>query len=175
MPLLLLISFGLYGWIEFEAFIAVGNAVGGLLTFLGIFLTAFVGVFLLKTQSGHALRLWQISLSKGEVSQSALASGLSLILGAFLMLIPGYVTDLAGLLCFMPGLRILIGQAMLRAMGPNILSSLFSARVVNPQDFPGGFNRPEETDHDTGPTQNTDPKSLDGEIIEGRYETKDRE
>ena len=50
MPLLLLIFFGIYGWIEFETFIAIGNAVGGLVTFLGIFVTAFIGVALMKRQ-----------------------------------------------------------------------------------------------------------------------------
>ena len=50
MPLLLLIFFGLYGWFEFEVFILIGNAIGGLVTFLGIFVTAFIGVALMKRQ-----------------------------------------------------------------------------------------------------------------------------
>ena len=41
MPLLLLIFFGLYGWIEFEAFILVGKMDGGLVTFFGHFHHSF--------------------------------------------------------------------------------------------------------------------------------------
>ena len=55
MPLLLLIFFGLYGWFEFEVFIFIGNAVGGLVTFLGIFVTAFIGVALMKRQGTWVL------------------------------------------------------------------------------------------------------------------------
>ena len=110
MPLLLLIFFGIYGWIEFEAFIAIGNSVGGLVTFLGIFVTAFIGVALMKRQGTWVLKQWQSSISKGEMNTSTLASGASLVLGAVLMLLPGYVTDFIGLLCFIPVLRVLIGQ-----------------------------------------------------------------
>ena len=81
MPLLLLIFFGIYGWIEFEAFIAIGNAVGGLVTFLGIFVTAFIGVALIKHQGKWVLKQWQSSISEGEVNTSTLASGASLVLG----------------------------------------------------------------------------------------------
>ena len=75
MPLLLLIFFGIYGWIEFEAFIAIGNAVGGLVTFLGIFVTAFIGVALMKRQGTWVLKQWQSSISEGEMNTSTLASG----------------------------------------------------------------------------------------------------
>ena len=76
----------------------IGNAVGGLTTFLGIFVTAFIGVALMKNQGASVLRNWQTSLSKGEINTSTLASGASLMLGAILMLIPGYITDSAGIL-----------------------------------------------------------------------------
>ena len=69
MPLLLYF-FGLYGWIEFEAFILVGNIVGGLVTFLGIFITAFIGMALMKQQGASILRRWQANLSRGEVRTS---------------------------------------------------------------------------------------------------------
>ena len=85
MPLLLLIFFGIYGWIEFEAFIAIGNAVGGLVTFLGIFVTAFIGVTLMKRQGMWVLKQWQSSISEGEMDTSTIASGASLVLGAVLM------------------------------------------------------------------------------------------
>jgi len=41
MALFILPAFILYGWVEFETFIWVGQSIGGLATFLGIFLTAF--------------------------------------------------------------------------------------------------------------------------------------
>ena len=95
-----LILFGLYGWIEFEALILIGNEIGGLASFLGIFVTAFIGMWLLRTQGRAVMARWQSNLHKGEMETDSLASGLSLLLGGFLMLLPGYVTDAIGILCF---------------------------------------------------------------------------
>lgn len=175
MPLLLLIFFGLYGWIEFEAFILVGNMVGGLVTFLGIFITAFIGMALMKQQGASILRRWQANLSRGEVSTSALASGVSLILGAVLMLLPGYVTDLAGLLCFTPGLRSLIGQLILGRLSTTVLSSGFARRFTSSSAGPAGFSDfdTDEDHHRAQPFSRPTHPSLDGEVIEGQYESKD--
>ena len=58
------------------------------MTFLGIFITAFIGVALMKRQGASVVRNWQASLSKGELNTSSLSNGVSLILGAILMLLP---------------------------------------------------------------------------------------
>ena len=163
MPLLLLIFFGIYGWIEFEAFIAIGNAVGGLVTFLGIFVTAFIGIALMKRQGKCVLEQWQSSISEGEMNTSTLASGASLLLGAVLMLLPGYVTDFIGLLCFTPVIRVLIGQSLLSRLGGAVYaSSLFT-----------GFSSYSYKDTKQKRSSSyTHQKPLEGEIIEGQYESK---
>ena len=173
MPLLLLIFFGLYGWIEFEAFIFVGNAVGGLVTFVGIFITAFIGLALMKQQGAAIMRQWQSNLGRGEVDTSALTRGVSLILGAILMLLPGYVTDVAGLFCFTPVLRTLIGGMILSRLSTRVLSSGFASRFSGTAGSSAGFSEFHEQDRppDYPPHR---PRPLDGEVIEGQYETKDK-
>ena len=164
MPLLLLIILGLYGWIEFEAFIAIGNAVGGLVTFLGIFVTAFIGITLMKRQGTWVLKQWQSSISEGEMNTSTLASGASLVLGAVLMLLPGYITDFVGLLCFTPFLRVLIGQSLLSRLGETVYSSsLFTGFSSN------SYNDTKQK----RPSSYAYQKPLEGELIEGQYESKD--
>ena len=174
MPLLLLIFFGIYGWIEFEAFIAIGNAVGGLVTFLGIFVTAFIGIALIKRQGKRVLKQWQNSISEGEVNTSTLASGASLVLGAVLMLLPGYVTDFIGLLCFIPVLRVLIGQSLLSRLGEVVYSpSLYtglSSKFRSKESF--YFHSYEDTKQKR-PSSYAHQKPLDGELIEGQYESKE--
>ena len=174
MPLLLLIFFGLYGWFEFEVFILIGNAVGGLVTFLGIFVTAFIGIALMKRQSASIIQLWQTSLNSGEVITSTLASGISLILGAILMLLPGYITDFIGLLCFTPGLRLLIGQAFLRQLGASVFSSVLAS------DFSTRFSAAEKgspyDQTETEPEKTTSyarHHQLKGDVIEGQFKAKD--
>ena len=174
MPLLLLIFFGIYGWIEFEAFIAIGNAVGGLVTFLGIFVTAFIGVTLMKRQGMWVLKQWQSSISEGEMDTSTIASGASLVLGAVLMLLPGYVTDLVGLLCFIPVLRVLIGQSLLSRLGKTIYSPSFftdfSSQVRSKEVFSSYSFKDTKQKR---PSFYAHQKPLEGELIEGQYKSKD--
>ena len=40
-----------WGWIEISTFIFVSNVVGGLLTLLGVFLTAVIGINFLKNKA----------------------------------------------------------------------------------------------------------------------------
>ncbi len=174
MPLLLLIFLGFYGWIEFEAFIVIGNAIGGLMTFLGIFVTAFIGVTLVKRQGRSVIQQWQNSINEGEINKSTLTSGLSLVLGAVLMLLPGYVTDIIGLLCFIPGLRTIIGQFLLNQLGASVHSSkLFSdfSTLSSPIDGLSSYsqNHKRPTRHSSFARQ----QPLEGEVIEGQYESKD--
>ena len=174
MPLLLLIFFGIYGWIEFEAFIAIGNAVGGFVTFLGIFVTAFIGVALMKRQGKWVLKQWQSSISEGEMNTSTLASGASIVLGAVLMLLPGYVTDFVGLLCFTPILRVLIGQSLLSRLGGSVYSSSILTGFSSQFRSRDGFSSHSFKDtKQKRASSYAHQKPLEGELIEGQYESKD--
>ena len=174
MPLLLLIFFGIYGWIEFEMFIAIGNAVGGLVTFLGIFVTAFIGVALMKRQGKWVLKQWQSSIKEKKMNTSALASGASLVLGAVLMLLPGYVTDFIGLLCFTPVLRVLIGQILLNQLGETVYrSSLFTGFSTQFKSKDGFSSYSYQDIKQEGSSSYANQKTLGGDLIEGQYESKD--
>ena len=174
MPLLLLIFFGIYGWIEFEAFIAIGNTVGGLVTFLGIFVTAFIGVALMKRQGTWVLKQWQSSISEGKMNTSALASGAAFVLGAVLLLLPGYVTDFIGLLCFIPVLRVLIGQSLLNRLGKAAYSSSFFTGFPSQFRSKDGFSSYSyKNKEQKRPSSYAHQKPLEGELIEGQYESKD--
>ncbi len=174
MPLLLLIFFGFYGWIEFEAFIAIGNTVGGLVTFLGIFVTAFIGITLVKREGTTVMKRWQNSLKNGEAITSPLASSISLMLGAILMLLPGYVTDFIGFLCFIPGIRVLIGQTILSRLGTSVFSSSSASSFYTKFGSTGGFSSYSQTNTEPNRRSNYGHQNtLEGEVIEGQYESKD--
>ena len=108
-----LFGFGIYGWLEFEALIFVGNIVGGFPSFIGIFLTAFIGIFLIKRLNKRVFMAWQSERNKNKPGLSKFAEGLSILLGGFLLVIPGYLTDLIGLICMVPIIRTLIGSAII--------------------------------------------------------------
>ena len=108
-----LLGFILYGWLEFEALILVGNIVGGFLSFIGIFFTAFIGIYLIRRLNRRVFMSWQSERQNNKPGLSKLAEGLSILLGGLLLVIPGYLTDLIGLICMIPILRTLIGSIII--------------------------------------------------------------
>jgi len=114
MALIFIVSLLLLGWVEISVFIFVSNEVGGLLTFLGVFLTAIIGITFLKNQGLSVLNRVRSDLAKGHPPVVSIADSISLVVGGGLMLIPGYVTDSVGLLLFIPGFRTMVGMCFLQ-------------------------------------------------------------
>ena len=110
---ILLLVFIVYGWIEFEVFIVVGNIFGGLITFLGLFFTAFLGILLIRRLTKMVFMAWQSEYKKNDYGLSKLAEGLSILFGGLLLVIPGYFTDLIGLMCMVPIIRVFIGSIII--------------------------------------------------------------
>jgi UPF0716 protein FxsA len=119
MGLVILTLIILWGWAEVTAFIIIGGEIGGLLTFIGVFLTAVVGLWLLRSQAANVMANLRHQVTRGEAPLAAVAESLSLLIGGILMLIPGYVTDGLGLLLFVPGLRTIVGLAIMSRLLKN--------------------------------------------------------
>ena len=161
MALYGIIAFVIYGWVEFEAMAHVVDAIGGLLAFLGIFVTAVIGIHLLRTQSALVMAQFRADMAKGQLNSGAIAASLSLLAGAILMLIPGYVTDTLGLLCFIPGLRTIIGAFLARHFGSAMMAR---GAPMQGRGF-SGFHGASE--HDT-PEHNTSWAHSDDHIKQTR-------
>ena len=119
MDLFILFGFILWGWAEMSAFIYIGGEIGGLFTLLGIFVTAIIGLSLLKSQGSAVLTKIRTDLAQGRAPVGSVADSISLAVGGILMLIPGYVTDGIGVLLFIPGLRTIVGAWMLDQLVTN--------------------------------------------------------
>ena len=98
MGLFFLFGFILWGWAEMSAFIYIGGEIGGLYTLLGIFITAIIGLSLLKSQGGAVITKIRTDLAQGRAPIGSFADSISLVIGGILMLVPGYVTDIIGIL-----------------------------------------------------------------------------
>ena len=187
MVLYAIITFILYGWIEFEAMAHVVDAIGGLLAFIGIFVTAAIGIHLLRSQSAIVMAELRADIAKGQPKSPAIASSLSLLVGAVLMLIPGYVTDMLGFLCFMPGIRTIIGLAIAKRFqaGMKAKAASFQNGGFGAGFSPKGFSAFQDassqdaSSHETGsqeeaPTQKARKTTSlsDNDIIEGEFSEK---
>ena len=120
-----------------SAFIFIGGEIGGLLTLLGVFVTAIIGLSLLKGQGKAVMARIRTDLAQGHTPVGSIADSVALAVGGILMLIPGYVTDAFGVLLFVPGLRTIAGAWILHHLMANTRFKGF-AHIAGQS----GFNAP---------------------------------
>jgi UPF0716 protein FxsA len=91
--------------LEIFIMIKVGSTVGALNTLALICLTAIIGVYLAKLQGLQTLKAGMINLYQNRSPVYELLSGASIAFAAFLLIIPGFLTDLIGFLLLLPFTR----------------------------------------------------------------------
>ena len=77
MRLVFIVGLLIWGWLEIIAFIFVSNEIGGLLTLLGVFLTAIIGITLLKNQGLSILNRVRNDLALGHPPVVSIADSIS--------------------------------------------------------------------------------------------------
>ncbi len=108
MPLFILIAIICLIAAEISVFIETGRGIGTLETVLLTFLTSGMGVLILRTQSGMSNKTLRQKLEKGESPISGIYDGVFILIAGVLLLLPGFITDAAGLLLLLPPVRKLI-------------------------------------------------------------------
>jgi UPF0716 protein FxsA len=100
--------------LELLLLVRLGGAIG-LGPTLGLLLgTALIGSALARNQSRRVLEGWRTALSQGRVPEQGIVSGMLVLVGALLLITPGVLTDVLGLLLLVPWTRRPI-EALLRA------------------------------------------------------------
>ena len=94
--------------IEIYLFIKVGSLVGALNTILLILTTAIVGIWYAKYEGFNTLRSGMSQLVKNELPLYELVSGAVLAFAALLLILPGFATDIIGIMLVFPPTRKLI-------------------------------------------------------------------
>ena len=91
--------------IEIYLMIKVGGTIGALNTILLIFFTAITGVYFAKIAGLNTLRSGFNQLIKNEIPIYEIISGAALAFAAFLLILPGFLTDIVGFLLIIPTTR----------------------------------------------------------------------
>ena len=91
--------------IEIYLMIKVGGIIGALNTILLIFFTAITGVYFAKIAGLNTLRSGFNQLIKNEIPIYEIISGAALAFAAFLLILPGFLTDIVGFLLIIPTTR----------------------------------------------------------------------
>lgn len=146
MPLLLLLLFIVLPLVEIYVLVLVGRQIGALPTVALVVGTALLGIALLKRQGYQALGRARAKMVQGVMPAKEMVSGIFLAVGGVLLLIPGFVTDLLGLACLVPGVRHLLLLWLLRRFkGAGIVRSAHQGQRAekkgNGRTIEGQFRR----------------------------------
>ncbi|WP_413730279.1 MULTISPECIES: FxsA family protein [unclassified Shewanella] len=154
MPfLIMLIIFVLIPVVELSVLIRVGEVLGSWNTVALVILTAVVGVSLVRSQGVSTLMSVQKKLAVGEAPGQEIVEGMMLAMAGILLLIPGFVTDLIGLILLTPITRAPLARYFYQRM---------QLKVVTGAQFRAGAN-PFEPPHQRG---------QGGDVFEGEFERK---
>lgn len=96
--------------LEMFTLIEVGKLMGSVVTVMMVFLTAIIGVVMLRSQGLSTLLSFNRKVKDGEVPAEEVVSAALLAFAGVFLLLPGFVTDSMGFLLLIPFVRSLIAK-----------------------------------------------------------------
>ena len=88
--------------IEIYLMIKIGGTIGAFNTIFLIFFTAVTGIYFARLEGLNTIRSGFGQLIRNEIPVQEIISGAAIAFAAFLLIIPGFLTDLFGFLLLIP-------------------------------------------------------------------------
>ena len=160
---LLLLAFIVVPLVEIYVIIQIGQVIGAWWTIALLIADSILGSWLVKREGARAWRALRVALEQGRMPTRELADGMLILVGGILMLTPGFVLDIVGILCILP---------VTRPLGRRVLTGVISRRLVG-VSFPGapggagfpGAGQDPRTQQRPGPV-NPDSGVVQGEVVD---------
>jgi UPF0716 protein FxsA len=166
MALLLVVLFIVVPIAELYVLIQIGQAIGILPTIALLILDSILGAALMRSQGRAAWLRFNAALAEGRVPGREVLDGALVIFGGALLLTPGFLSDILGLVLLLPPTRALVRTVLVRRFGGRIVAGAASgaqARMGRMFTFDAG-GRPGPG----GPTASRRPSPLvDDDVVEG--------
>lgn len=112
---------------ELFFFVQVSSAIGFWNSLGLIVAIAFVGAWLVKREGLKVWRRFAQQVEAGQVPSREIADGVCLLAAGALMLAPGFLTDIVGILLLLPPTRAIARRWLMRRQG---LGGLGRTRVI---------------------------------------------
>jgi len=155
--ILLVVLFVVVPIAELAVIIVVGQHIGVLWTVVLLLASAVIGSWLLRREGRRTWRALQEALAAGRVPTREVADGALVIVGAALMVAPGFITDVVGMLCLIPPTRAMLRRVLATATVRRLLIGRLRSRsaAAGPRQAPEAGNR------QAGESR---PRVIDGEV-----------
>ena len=111
----LVLAFILVPIAELAVIITAGRSIGFLPTFVLLVTFSLLGAWLARREGLSAWRRLQLALAEGRMPTAEVADGAMILLAGALLLTPGFLTDVVGVLLLLPPVR-----AAVRRVAPRV-------------------------------------------------------
>ena len=125
--------------IEIYLMIKIGGTIGAFNTIFLIFFTAITGIYFARLEGLNTIRSGFGQLIRNEIPVHEIISGAAIAFAAFLLIIPGFLTDLFGFLLLIPITR----KILLR----NVFSK-YKKNEINQDIIEGDFTEEKDNNKD---------------------------
>jgi len=132
--------------VEIFVIIQVGQAIGALWTIALLVADSILGSMLMRAQGRAAWRRFNAAIAEGRVPAREVLDGVLVIFGGALLLTPGFVTDVFGLIFLVPPTRAVVRRLLVRRFAGRF-------RVSAPPGAGSGFDV-------DGSAHEVDPRAL---------------
>ncbi len=152
----LVIAFIVVPIVEIYVLIQVGQVIGAGWTIVLLIADSLLGSWLIKREGGRAFRALRVALESGKMPADELSDGALILIGGTLMLSPGFVLDVLGLLLILPITRPLFRRLLAVVVAKRL--------VVTGLGGFGAFGGPEGNARRPGP--GSEGPVIRGEVVE---------
>ncbi len=156
MPLLLFIIFLVVPIAELYVLIQIGQAIGILPTIALLIGDSILGAALMRQQGRATWLRFNRALGEGRVPGREVIDGVLVIFGGALLLTPGFLSDILGLILLIPPTRALVRRVLVRRFGGRLVESATGGAQVRFGRMFGASPGPRRA-----------PRSYDDEVVDG--------
>jgi UPF0716 protein FxsA len=149
---LLFVAFVVVPLLEIFVLVQVGQVIGAGWTIALLLLDAVLGTWLIKHEGARAWRSLRDALQSGRVPAAEIADGALILVGGTLMLAPGFITDVFGILLILPFTRPIFRRLLTATVARRLIVGVMDVRRPGPGPAAGPVVRGEVID-DEPPSQ----------------------
>ena len=153
MPLLLVVLFIVVPIAELAVLIQIGEAIGIWWTIALLIADAVLGSLLARSQGRATWRRFNDALRDGRAPAREVMDGALVLFGGALLLTPGFLSDILGLVLLLPPTRALVRAALVRRFAGRMVASMTGPRG-------DGGQRPRQAYDVEGSAVDTPPDAL---------------
>lgn len=122
---------------EIWVIVQVGQAIGAPATLLLLLASALLGGWLLRREGAKTWRAFTSALTERRPPAVEAVDGVLVLIGGLLMMLPGFVSDVVGLLLVLPPTRRLVRGAVLLRLASRLPAGVLGPLRVRSRRTPG--------------------------------------